>query len=219
LLAQGYGVTAWWDRGYWITRIARRVPSANPTQAGAGRVANVFLAADEQEGVVALDRLRARYVIVDDTLPPRWIARRTLMVGAFADAVATTGRNPDDYYQVYERRLPDGTSEPILLFYPRYYQAFAVRLAAFQGRAVRPPSISVAVFHLESSSATQQLMLDELKTFPSSEEAAAFIAAAPLSRRLASADPFTSCVPVDAVGALAGVHRSPNGSVQIFERR
>jgi dolichyl-diphosphooligosaccharide--protein glycosyltransferase len=28
-------VLAWWDYGYWITQVAHRVPTANPTQAGA----------------------------------------------------------------------------------------------------------------------------------------------------------------------------------------
>jgi len=31
-----YGVMSWWDYGHWITRIAHRIPNANPFQAGIG---------------------------------------------------------------------------------------------------------------------------------------------------------------------------------------
>ena len=215
-----YGVAAWWDRGYWITRIARRIPSANPTQVGASRVAEVFLAPDEPAAVAAIDRLRARYVIVDDVVPPRWVARRNLMVGVLPDAIATSGLDPDSYYQVYERRLPGGTTEPVLLFYPPYYQTLAIRLVAFNGAAVRPNSVSVAVFHEERSASSVRLILDELKPFPSADAAAEFIRAAPASRRLVGTGPFESCIPLEALTTLMPVHRStPAGIVRIFERR
>jgi len=29
-----YGVMAWWDYGYWISRIAHRLPNANPIRKG-----------------------------------------------------------------------------------------------------------------------------------------------------------------------------------------
>lgn len=220
LSAHGYGVTAWWDRGYWITRIARRVPSANPTQAGAARVANVFLASDDQTAIAAIDRLRARYVIVDDSMPPRWLPRRQLMVGVLPDAIATQGLDPDDYYQVYERRLPDGSTEPVLLFYPPYYQTLAIRLLAFGGRAVRPQSVVVAMFHEERHSGGVRLLLDELRPFASVDAAAQFIREAPASRRLVGTDPVESCIPLDALTALVPVHHSaPAGTVRIFERR
>ena len=40
-----YGVMSWWDYGYWITRIAHRLPSTNPSQAPAPitKVAKLFL--------------------------------------------------------------------------------------------------------------------------------------------------------------------------------
>ena len=44
-----YGVTAWWDYGYWIVRIGQRPPSQNPGGA-IPSVAEFFLAQDESDG-------------------------------------------------------------------------------------------------------------------------------------------------------------------------
>ena len=44
-----YSVMAWWDYGYWIVDLARRIPVTNPTQANAGVAADFFLAQSEQE--------------------------------------------------------------------------------------------------------------------------------------------------------------------------
>ena len=41
-----YGVTAWWDYGYWITRIGHRIPTSNPGR-GHGGEASAFTAPDE----------------------------------------------------------------------------------------------------------------------------------------------------------------------------
>jgi len=214
--ATAYGVAVSWDRGYWVTRIAHRIPSANPTQTGVLRVANVWLAPDEAKGLDAIDRLHARYLIVDDTFAPRWLARRNIMTGVIHDAIVLLGRDPKTYYEVYERRQPDRSSEPVLLFYPDYYQTLAARLVATAGGAARPRIVSVAVFHDEGS----RRILDELKPFPSAAAAAAFVGEAPASRRLAGTDPQVSCVPLEAVQGLTSVHRSsPAGTVLIFERR
>lgn len=62
---QAYGVMAWWDYGYWILRIGRRVPVANPTQAGAGTAARFFTATNEASAVRILEETGARYVVAN----------------------------------------------------------------------------------------------------------------------------------------------------------
>lgn len=220
LPASAYGVIAAWDRGYWITRIAHRIPSANPTQAGASRVANVFLARDETTAMAAVDKLRAPYVIVDPEWTARLTPRENMITGGLPDAIATLGVDSGNYYEVFDQQLADGTVDSVLLYYPAYYQTLAIRLTAFGGGTVRPQRLSVAVFHQQAGGSGSRLMLDELRSFASADAADDFIRAAPDSRRLVGTDPFESCVPLEALTTLSPIHRSlPEGTVRIFERR
>ena len=43
--ASAYGVTTWWDYGYWVSVIAKRLPSVNPSQDPEPiiKTANLFL--------------------------------------------------------------------------------------------------------------------------------------------------------------------------------
>ena len=63
-----YGVMAWWDYGYWISRIAHRIPNANPSQevVATTKVAQFFTAQDENTANAIMNELGARYVIVDN---------------------------------------------------------------------------------------------------------------------------------------------------------
>ncbi|GAH00847.1 unnamed protein product, partial [marine sediment metagenome] len=65
-----YGVTSWWDYGYWITRTAQRIPNANPSQAQEPikKVAAYLLSTDVPHNQEILDITRefnTRYVIID----------------------------------------------------------------------------------------------------------------------------------------------------------
>jgi len=66
--AEAYGVMSWWDYGHMITYIAKRIPNANPFQAGVvgpTGSANYFMSISEDEGNQVLDRAKTRYVITD----------------------------------------------------------------------------------------------------------------------------------------------------------
>lgn len=65
-----YGVMAWWDYGYWISRIAHRIPNANPSQEveATTKVAQFFTAQDENTANAIMDELGSRYVIVDNAM-------------------------------------------------------------------------------------------------------------------------------------------------------
>jgi oligosaccharyl transferase (archaeosortase A-associated) len=65
---QAYGVMSWWDYGHMITYIAKRIPNANPFQAGVtgpGGSANFFMSISEDEGNQVLDHAKTRYIITD----------------------------------------------------------------------------------------------------------------------------------------------------------
>lgn len=63
-----YGVVSWWDFGHYITTISKRIPVANPFQAGvSGEYGVAQILVETNEDVVAekLDHLDSKYVMVD----------------------------------------------------------------------------------------------------------------------------------------------------------
>ncbi len=67
-----YGVMSWWDYGFWIENIARRIPNANPFQGGIGGreaqapgASTFFTAQTEDEVNEIADTLGVRYVVSD----------------------------------------------------------------------------------------------------------------------------------------------------------
>ena len=51
--AAAYGVLAWWDHGYWITRIAHRIPNSNPKQTQVTDVAAFLLSQTSRDAAAA----------------------------------------------------------------------------------------------------------------------------------------------------------------------
>jgi dolichyl-diphosphooligosaccharide--protein glycosyltransferase len=210
-----YSVTSWWDRGYWIIRLARRPVSANPTQVGARRVAEVLVAGDEATGAAALARLRSRYVIVDDAMRSRLMPGRTEAGGAMDSAIRSSGRDPAQYYDVFYQKSPDGALQPLLLYYPAYYQMLGVRLHALGGQATQPRRVSVVLFRDEPDATRSRKIIERIVTFTTHDAAVEFVRSAPSPARIVSADPFESCVRLPALRTLRLIHQA-NG-VAIFE--
>jgi oligosaccharyl transferase (archaeosortase A-associated) len=224
-----YGVLAWWDYGYFIVRVGRRVPVTNPRQTRVTHVAKYLLAQDAAKAKSLADDVGARYVVVDAMLQSR-IQVGSFRTDGFFGAVATAaGRKPTDFCEEFDTS-DEGTPElgPRLYCYPNYYRAMAVRLYAFGGRAVLPSSVT-AIFWADGSSGRSKRLVGQ-RTFATFEEASRFVASQPSTRwRIASSDPLTSCVPLEALPEYRQVFRSigeqptstgqPGPSfVQIYER-
>jgi oligosaccharyl transferase (archaeosortase A-associated) len=118
-----YGVMSWWDYGHWITAIARRIPNANPFQAGARDAGLFFTCQNETEANQMLDELGSKYIIIDIEMA---MYKFYAMV-RFADKEETSFFEP--YYK-------EETLEPILYYYPEYYNSMCSRLYNFGGEAV-----------------------------------------------------------------------------------
>ncbi len=75
-----YGVISWWDYGHWITRIAHRIPVANPFQQGIGGphqgdkpgACVFFVTTDEARANEVADALGVRYVVSDFMMADAW---------------------------------------------------------------------------------------------------------------------------------------------------
>jgi dolichyl-diphosphooligosaccharide--protein glycosyltransferase len=216
-----YGVVAWWDYGYWITRIGHRMPTSNP---GTGHMGEslLFTAQDEASANELMDKYWAgsRYVIVDYA---------TAMITDKFYAVATlSGSSEEEFYDVYY--LPqDSTLKPVILFYPEYYRSLVIRLYNFDGSQVTPQS-SVVISYQEkvSRDGTPYKEITGVQSFPSYEEAEAYIASQESTNyRIVSNNPFVSPVPLEAlehyklVYSSQGTTTQPGGGsipeVKIFE--
>ena len=216
--ATAYGVMNWWDKGFWILRIARRIPNTNPTQQGSDRPAVYFRAQLENTAVDVLRRLGSRFVVIDRDLAlnrqhPVWDAG--------------SGRYFDTYFQT----TGEGGLKPVTLFYPEYYRSMATRLYVFKGKAVQAWNSTWVVRYdhvRHRESATVLKRIRELKRFASYSEAEAFLRSRPTgNHRIVGQDPFRSCVPLRMLRHHKLIYQSPsqtrlpNGKVgaevEIFE--
>ncbi|MEA3281668.1 MAG: oligosaccharyl transferase, archaeosortase A system-associated, partial [Euryarchaeota archaeon] len=98
-----YGVMSWWDYGCWIETIGRRIPNANPFQAGIGGgeeqrpgAATFFTAESEAEANEIADTLGVKYVISDTQMATgkfHAIAEWDCDTGGYSEWLLIGGRN------------------------------------------------------------------------------------------------------------------------------
>ena len=214
---ESYSVMAWWDYGYWIMNVARRVPVTNPTQTNADVAADFFLAQSEAEAAAVLHAWKTRYVMVDERLPLWPSEQEGMLVGdypAFFD-YSRKHRRSEYYLMAYQ---PDnqGNPKPKIFYLPAYYQSTLVRLFIYGGRAA------------EGAGGATLLTLRQ-KTFPNGRtyqevvgsthfEAAELAMAAEAACKkdgcvLVGENPTVSCVPLEAFEQFRPVFASTLSSV------
>jgi oligosaccharyl transferase (archaeosortase A-associated) len=217
-----YTVMAWWDYGYWITQVARRVPVANPTQGRASEAASFFIETDHTAARKWIDKQRARYVLVDDLLPFR--AGDAALIGRFEAVAVWAGRNPSSYFEVFLERA-NGGYRPVVLYFPEYFQTMAFRLAVLGGNASRSQAASVVSWTTRSVPGQQggRKVITDLRDFPSTAAALAYLATLGAGEhRLVSRSPLQPPIDTEVI-PWSRVFRTPAGgsfgagAVQIFE--
>ncbi len=206
-----YSVMAWWDYGYWILGVGRRIPVTNPTQTNAGVAADFFLAQSEAEALPILRAWSTRYVILDERLPI-WPSEEDLIVGdfpAFFDYTRTHRR--DDYLLMAYVPNPNGKPKPKLFYRPAYYRSLVIRLFVFGGQAVDGRGGAVIVWTEQKTLSRGEAFPEVIRTqrFESPEEA---VAAENACRNegcvLVGDNPMISCVPLEAVRQFRPVFQS-----------
>jgi oligosaccharyl transferase (archaeosortase A-associated) len=200
-----YGVTAWWDYGYWITRIGHRMPTSSPGSGNKGE-ASFFTAQDETSADEALEKLGSKYIIIDNSI--------TTVVGGKFHALATlSGNSPDDYYSVYYQEK-DNRLQPILLFYPEYYRSLVIRLYNFDGDQVSPTNINVIVYQEKvAPDGYAYRQITDVQTFHSYEIAENYVTSQKSGNyRIVSADPFSSPTPLPELEHYRLIYSS-NGTI------
>jgi hypothetical protein len=199
-----YGVLSWWDYGYWIIGLGRRVPVSNPTQSGAREAASLFLETDGDRALRILDELGARYVVTDAVFAITPNRRGTLAVGRF-DAMCQWAEVASSRY--YEPvLLPDasGALRPSVLFRPDYYRTMVVRLAAL-GTADVPARGRVLVAELrrpEVVGAAGPSTVVSTRWFESARDAEEALRAGAVRGSIFGTDPLRSPVDLEAMKGI-----------------
>jgi dolichyl-diphosphooligosaccharide--protein glycosyltransferase len=195
-----YGVVAWWDYGYWITRIGHRIPNCDPGGGNREGVALFFTAQNEAQGNENIDKLGSEYVIIDyETAIQKFHG-----VATYAGEI--TEKYYDDYYGRVENKLV-----PVRLYHPEYYRSLVIRLYNFNGGAVTPQRSDVISFiERVTPDGTNIKEVISVESFPNYQEAEAHISRQKSSDnyRIVSHDPFLSPVTLEAVKNYELVYKS-----------
>lgn len=142
-----YGVMSWWDYGHMITYIAKRIPNANPFQAGVigpDGSAAYFVATSEDTANTILDHDGTRYVITD-------IEMDTGKFWAMATWFnATAGPAPYQLTMLAPGQADPSRYDSVLLNRQPYYHTMVSRLHNFDG-SIAVPTAAYYVEYADSS--------------------------------------------------------------------
>ena len=197
-------ITAWGDYGYWILRIAHRLPNITPGPGG-GSVARFFLSQDESSAEEMARNLKSSYVVID----------RMTTVDKFYAIAEWAGLKRSQFYDYYFIPQEGDKLVRIPLFYPEYYSSLVVRLYNFDGQAVTPEDSKVISYeNLTLPDGETARVVTDVQSFPSYEEAVAYISNQESENyRIVNDNPFSSPVPLTAVENYRLIHNSDEQTV------
>jgi hypothetical protein len=202
---------AWWDYGYWIEDLARRIPVTNPSQTNAEVVADFFLSQSEQEAIPLLKTWRTRYVVVDDRLP-LWPATGEVLLGDYpAFFEYSHAHRREDYIMMAYQPDAEGKLVPKVFYLPDYYRSLVVRLFVFGGQAVDGRGGATVLFLRPKTPPRPGSYQDVVgaKRFESAQDALAAEAACRNEGCVLAGDnPLISCVALEALQQFRPVFSS-----------
>ena len=216
-----YTVMAWWDYGYEIIRLGRRVPVANPTQAGADIAGRFFTSLDEAEAVKVLDRDEHP---ATSSRTPR--CRSCRAAGSCRASSRRWPRGPARTSPSSGRRSSrkdaKGGLGPLVLFHPDYYRTMAVRLYVYGGQAAVPNDSTYVITYAERRNADGTIGKEilESRRFKTYDGATAWLdRVGHTGRTIVGLDPKQTPVPIEPLTRFRLVHESPDAppAVRIFE--
>ena len=226
-----YGVLSWWDYGYWIIRMGRRVPLANPRQTGVREVAEFLLATDETVAARMADALGARYVIVNAELQPRIGPAGEYAAGFLTNMAGAVGKTTIPYITMAYQKTEKG-QVPVMLYHPAFYQSMLSRLYRSRPTVQTPDPVAAWVVTLEEQTDGRLRYWEVTKESSFTDYAAAQAAvnaAHSPNVRLVGKNPFVACLPLAPLREFVRVYGSLEydvsggqpgpAAIQIFEHR
>ncbi|MFC1966123.1 oligosaccharyl transferase, archaeosortase A system-associated [Chloroflexota bacterium] len=202
-----YGVMAWWDYGYWIARIAHRIPNANPSQdpQPLTNVAKCFTAQDEDSANEIVKEFGASYIIMD----------HETATGKFWAVTIWSGKGQSEFFGIYY--LPqENKLVPVQLFHPNYYRSFAIRLYNFDGQAVTPENAFVISYkEEEGNDGVLRKIVTNAQQFTSYEDAESYLSSQGEGNyKIIGVNPLSSPVPLEELEHYKLIYSS-NSTVTI----
>jgi dolichyl-diphosphooligosaccharide--protein glycosyltransferase len=187
-----YGVTSWWDYGYWVSRTAHRLPSTNPSQAPEPikKVARLFLSQEESPSYEIMAELDSSYIMID----------LDICISKFWAVATWAGNEPSEFIDTY--LLPyEGKLVQVQLFLPEYYRSLVVRLYNFDGQAVTPEKSLVVTYDEKVDlDGNRYKQITDAKQFSSYQEALDYVAGQKSGNySIIGTNPFASPVPLEAL--------------------
>ncbi len=185
-----YSVAGWIDYGYWITRIAHRVPVNNPGQWLTG-ICRFYTAQEQAAADRQMADWKARYVIIDN--------RVVSPNDKFYAVASLINKKESDFYELCWQKK-EGKYAPLLVFYPGYYRSMMIRLYNFDGQQVVPRSTLVMAYTPQQLPGGQKFKeIIGLKSFNSYDEAIAYINGQKQGNySIIGTDPLSSPIPLEA---------------------
>ena len=206
-----YTVMAWWDYGYEIIRLGRRVPVANPTQAGADIAGRFFTSLDEAEAVKVLDQTNTRYVIAHAEVPI--LPRGGLVQGKFETLAAWAGKDITQFWETFLSKDANGRPWPARAVSSRVLPddggtPLRVQRAGRDRRTTRRTSITYAERRNADGTIGKEIL--ESRRFKTYDGATAWIdRVGHTGRTIVGLDPKQTPVPLAAADAPAAWCTSP----------
>jgi asparagine N-glycosylation enzyme membrane subunit Stt3 len=211
-----YAVTAWWDYGYWIIRVAHRIPSTNPSQSPGPirKVASFFLSQDQATADTLREELKSKYIIAD----------YEICVGKYWAMLNWAGLEQEKYIPIFYVQQQDAIY-PRQLFSLDYYRTLVVRLYNFDGQGT-PGGKAVVVTYQDAKDINGIIfkLVVDAKEFVSYQDALNYINTQDTNYKyeIVGVDPFVSPIPVGPVEDYQLVYSSPTSNnatpaIKIFE--
>ncbi len=196
-----YGVMAWWDYGYWITRIGHRIPNSNPSQdlVSVNNTANFFISQDEVSADKIADAVKSKYIVLDtDTayISPNGGG------GKFWAMPVWVGKSPNDYFEMYYAQQQQGNYAPVIVYYPAYFQAMSTRLYNFDGK---PAQATPLVIGWRDDNGRK--VITETQQFATYQDALNYVGSHE-NTRIVSNSPMVSPLPLNALQHYKMVYAS-----------
>ena len=212
---QSYGVMSWWDYGHMITFIAKRIPNANPFQAGVtgpNGSAAFFVSTSEDTADTILDNQGTKYVITDIEMDT---GKFWAMATWFNSTLGATPYHPAFFVQ--DPANPNQYQQAILLV-DNYYLTTVSRLHNFDG-SYTEPTTAYYIEYTDANVSGQSLPVITRAELMNATDAHAaadeFNARAPVGKHAIVGNPAWSSIfqPTTTIPALSHyriVHESPH---------
>ncbi len=130
-----YGIMSWWDYGNYILYEAERPAVANNFQTGIPDAAHFFIAQDEASANAIMDRVGAKYVMLDYRLGSSAAGGG----GVFNNMPYLAGEDANSYVLQYTMPMPYGDDQQCVDGNARYYGSMYSRLFNGDGLGGRDP--------------------------------------------------------------------------------